>query len=127
MVAVLCAVIGNDASAQEPRKGGILRMTAPYGTTLTSLDIHTTPRAQDGIVAKAIHRTLYRWDSAANSPVLELAKDVTVSNGGLVHTFKLRDDAYFHNGRKMTADDIIWSYTRIMDGSKGFPGATLTA
>lgn len=123
MVAVLCAVTGHDASAQEPRKGGILRMTAPYGTTLTSLDIHTTPRAQDGIVAKAIHRTLYSWDSAANSPVLELAKDVIVSNGGLVHTFKLRDDAFFHNGRKMTADDIIWSYTRIMDGSKGFPGA----
>ena len=23
----------------------------------------------------------------------------------------------------MTADDIIWSFTRIMDGSKGYPGA----
>ena len=23
----------------------------------------------------------------------------------------------------MTADDIIWSYTRLMDGSKGYPGA----
>ena len=39
------------------------------------------------------------------------------------YTYKLRDDAYFHNGRKMTADDIIWSFTRIMDGSKGYPGA----
>ena len=103
------------AQAQEPRKGGILRMTAPYGTTLTSLDIHTTPRAQDGIVAS--------WDSTKNIVVLELAKDVSVSADGLVHTYKLRDDAYFHNGRKMTADDIVWSFTRIMDGSKGFPGA----
>ncbi len=42
---------------------------------------------------------------------------------GLTYTYKLRDDAYFHNGRKMTADDIIWSFTRIMDGSKGYPGA----
>ena len=111
------------AEAQEPRRGGVLRMTAPYGTTLTSLDIHTTPRAQDGIVAKALHRTLYSWDSSKNTPVLELAKEVTVSGGGLVHTFKLRDDVFFHNGRKMTADDVIWSFTRIMDGSKGFPGA----
>ena len=41
----------------------------------------------------------------------------------MVHTYKLRDDAYFHNGRKMTADDVIWSFTRVMDGSKGYPGA----
>ena len=46
-----------------------------------------------------------------------------MSEDGLVYTYKLRDDAYFHNGRKMTADDIIWSFTRIMDGSKGYPGA----
>ena len=122
--AVVFSLLAPDASqAQTPRKGGVIRLTAPYGTTLTSLDIHTTPRAQDGIVAKALHRTLYSWDSDKNTPILELAKEVTVSSGGLVHTFKLRDDAFFHNGRKMTADDIIWSYTRIMDGSKGFPGA----
>jgi peptide/nickel transport system substrate-binding protein len=106
-----------------PRKGGVLRMTAPYGTSLTSLDIHTTPRAQDGIVAKVLHRSLYAWDSVKNVPVLELATDVSVSPDGLVHTFKLRTDAYFHNGRKMTADDLIWSYTRLMDGTKGYPGA----
>ena len=54
-----------------------------------------------------------------NKLVLELAKSVTVSDDGLVYTYKLRDDAYFHNGRKMTADDIIWSFTRIMDGTQG--------
>src|SRR6202022_438907 len=26
-------------------------------------------------------------------------------------------------GRKMTRDDIIWSFTPIMDASKGYPGA----
>ena len=56
-------------------------------------------------------------------PVLELAKSVTVSNDGLTHTFKLRDDAFFHNGKKMTADDIIYSFTRIMDGKRGFSAA----
>ncbi|MBC8932230.1 ABC transporter substrate-binding protein, partial [Escherichia coli] len=59
----------------------------------------------------------------ANKPVLELAREVTVSGDGLVHTFKLRDDAYFHNGRRMTADDIIWTFTRLMDGAKAYPGA----
>ena len=112
------------AEAQDtPRKGGTIRMTAPYAASFGSLDPHTTPRAQDEIVGKALQRTLYNWDSAKNKLVLELAKSVTPSADGLTYTYKLRDDAYFHNGRKMTADDIIWSFTRIMDGSKGYPGA----
>lgn len=111
------------ANAQEPRKGGTIRMTAPYAASFGSLDPQVTPRAQDDIVNKAMHRTLYNWDATASKLVLELAKSVSVSDDGLTYTYKLRDDAYFHNGRKMTADDIIWSYTRIMDGSKGYPGA----
>ena len=111
------------ATAQTPRQGGTIRMTAPYGSSFSSMDIHTTQRAQDEIFAKGLHRSLYIWDSAKGEPVLELAKQVTVSDDGLVHTFKLRDDAFFHHGRKMTADDIIWTYNRIMDGTKAYPGA----
>ncbi len=108
---------------QAPRKGGMIRMTAPYAASFGSLDPHVTPRAQDDIVNKAIHRTLYNWDTANAKLVLELATSVSVSDDGLIYTYKLRDDAYFHNGRRMTADDVIWSFTRLMDGSKGFPGA----
>ena len=112
------------AEAQDtPRKGGTIRMTAPYAASFGSLDPHTTPRAQDDIVSKALQRTLYNWDSKDGKLVLELAKSVTPAEDGLTYTYKLRDDAYFHNGRKMTADDIIWSFTRIMDGSKGYPAA----
>jgi peptide/nickel transport system substrate-binding protein len=112
-----------DAEAQTPRRGGTIRFTAPYGSSFASLDIHTTNRSQDEIWARAIHRTLYSWDATNNKPVLELAREVSVSADGLVYTYKLRDDAYFHNGRRMTADDIIWSFTRLMDGAKAFPGA----
>jgi peptide/nickel transport system substrate-binding protein len=121
--AVTIALAGAAQAQETPRKGGTIRMTAPYAASFGSLDPHTTPRAQDDIVGKALHRTLYNWDTANNKLVLELAKSVTPSEDGLTYTFRLRDDVYFHNGRKMTADDIIWSYTRIMDGSKGYPGA----
>ena len=123
IVAGLGLALSATAEAQTPRKGGTIRMTAPYGSSFTSMDIHTTPRAQDEIFAKALHRSLYIWDSAEGKPVPELAKEAVVSGGGLVYTFKLRDDAYFHNGRKMTADDVIWTYNRIMDGTKAYPGA----
>ncbi len=123
LAALLAAFAVGAADAQTPRRGGTIRMTAPYGASMGSLDPHVTPRAQDDILGKALHRTLFNWDSANKKLVLELATSVTASADGLVHTFKLRDDAYFHNGRKMTADDIIFSYTRIMDGSKGYPAA----
>ena len=84
-------------------------MTAPYGTSFSGLDMHATPRAQDDIYGKVVHRTLYNYDSDEGVPVLELAKSVAVSNNGLTHTFKLRDDAFFHNGKKMTADDVSYS------------------
>ena len=122
-IAVWGVGTANAQQQETPRKGGTIRMTAPYAASFGSLDPHTTPRAQDDIVNKAIHRTLYNWDSKDGKLVLELAKSVTPSEDGLTYTYKLRDDVYFHNGRKMTADDIIWSYTRIMDGSKGYPPA----
>jgi len=121
--AAAIAGAGIAEAQQTPRKGGTIRMTAPYAASFGSLDPHTTPRAQDDIVNKALQRTLYNWDSANGKLVLELAKSVTPAEDGLTYTYKLRDDAYFHNGRKMTADDIIWSFTRIMDGSKGYPAA----
>jgi len=122
LAAAAIAVAGAAQAQETPRKGGTIRFASPYAASFGSLDLHTTPRVTDEIVGKAINRTLYNWDSANNKLVLELAKSVTASADGLVHTYKLRDDAYFHNGRKMTADDIIWSFTRIMDGSKGYPG-----
>jgi peptide/nickel transport system substrate-binding protein len=120
---LLGAGVADAQQAQTPRKGGIIRMTAPYAASFGSLDPHVTPRAQDQIVNQAIHRPLYTWDTANNKLALELATEVKTSADGLVHTYKLRNDVYFHNGRKMTADDLIWSYTRIMDGTKGYPGA----
>ncbi|MBF9234594.1 ABC transporter substrate-binding protein [Microvirga alba] len=122
-ISALALSISGGAEAQTPRVGGTIRFTAPYGSSFANLDIHTSNRAQDEIYAKAIHRSLYNWDSEGNKPVLDLAKSVDISADGLVYTYKLRDDAFFHHGRKLNADDIIWTFTRLMDGAKAYPGA----
>ncbi len=124
LIATLAAaVFATSAEAQTPRSGGVVRMTAPYASSFGSLDPHMSGRSQDGQVFMTIHRTLYTWDSAKGEPVLELATEAKSSAGGTVWTFKLRQDAFFHNGRKMTADDVIFSFTRLMDPGKGFVGA----
>ena len=37
------------------------------------------------------------------------------SHDGLVWTFELRKDVKFHHGREVTADDVVYSFTRILD------------
>jgi peptide/nickel transport system substrate-binding protein len=111
------------AQAQEPRRGGTIRFTAPYGASFVSNDSHVSHQIQDEIFTYALHSMLYKWDAKNSKPALDLARSVTVSPDGKTYTYKLRDDALFHNGRKMTADDVIWSYTRIMEGAKNYPGA----
>ena len=63
----LALTMSGVAEAQTPRKGGTIRLTAPYGSSFANLDIHTSNRAQDEIYAKAIHRTLYNWDLPTTS------------------------------------------------------------
>jgi len=44
--------------------------------------------------------------------VPDLAKDWEISNGGKTYTFFLREDAKFHNGKPVTAQDFKWSLER---------------
>ena len=41
-----------------------------------------------------------------------LAERWSISTDGLVYTFCLQADATFHNGRKVTAEDVLFSWHR---------------
>lgn len=110
------------AQDAQPQTGGKLKLVAPYGSALQSLDPHATYESQDMAVSKAFHRSLYNWNSATNSVVLELASEVTPSEDGKTFTYRLHDNVFFHNGRQLVADDVIWSYSRILA-----PGSSLSA
>ncbi len=45
---------------------------------------------------------------------LELAESVDISEDGLTYTFKLHP-ANFHNGRAVVADDVVFSFNRLVD------------
>lgn len=53
-----------------------------------------------------------------------LATSWTVSDDALTYVFELRDGVKFHNGRTMTAEDVVYSFDRIMDESTGSPQAS---
>ncbi len=114
MIAMLGIFMCSLASA-EPRQGGTLVFIAPYGGDVFSLDMHRTGNTQDHIVGQNLNRSLYKWDAEKSLPVLDLATSVEKSADGLTYTYKLRENVKFHNGRGLTADDIIYSYNRIMN------------
>ena len=78
------AALAQDAT---PKDGGKFVFTAPYGGSITSLDITATPHTQDEIVAKAINRSLYKWNSESGKPELDLAESVETTDDGLVLRF----------------------------------------
>ncbi|MCP4118755.1 MAG: ABC transporter substrate-binding protein [Desulfobacteraceae bacterium] len=111
LFACLCFLPGSSNAA---KSGGQFNFIAPYGGDLSSLDPHKTNRTQDYIVIMNIHRSLYKWSAEEGKPVLALADSVKVSPDRLTYTYELKKNVKFHNGRTMTADDIIWSYERIL-------------
>lgn len=60
-----------------------------------------------------------------------LTKSWEVSEDRLTYTFHLRDDVFFHDdpafengkGRKLTAGDVVYSFSRIIDARTASPGA----
>ncbi len=47
----------------------------------------------------------------------DLAESYTISNDGLIYTFILRDDIYFHDGEKVTTDDVEFTINKIQDST----------
>jgi peptide/nickel transport system substrate-binding protein len=105
------------------RAGGTFHYVAPYGGDLLGLDAHKSTRIQDFLVMTSLNRSLYSWEPGVNKPKMELATKADVSADGKVWTFKLRDDVKFHHGRKLTADDIIFSYNRVASPATKSPSA----
>lgn len=53
--------------------------------------------------------------------VPDIAKRYSISDDGTVYTFTLRDDAYFHDGYPVTADDVIFTVGLIQDSNLKSP------
>lgn len=96
----------------QPRRGGTYRAALPWSPrTLDpafSTDIYSVTLIQQ------IFDGLVQFDQNL-SVIPALATTWKVSNDGLKYTFALRQDARFHNGRQVTAEDFIYSFTRILD------------
>src|SRR5215813_13340250 len=121
-MAALILIAGSPLAADAQKKGGILKV-GNLGEP-PSLDAHWTTATITETLTNHIYEGLYSLDKD-NKPAPMLAESHTVSKDGLVYTFKLRQGVKFHNGKEMTAEDVVASLNRW--GKQSNYGKTLYA
>ena len=97
---------------------------------ITSLDpVYARNQANIWAVSQLYNSLLELDDSLRVRPAV--ASRWQVAEDGLTYTFFLRDDVYFHDddcfpggrGRRVVADDFIYSFSRLLDPRLSAPGA----
>jgi oligopeptide transport system substrate-binding protein len=106
---------GAQISAQE-REGPVSSGTyrRPLGNDPQTLDPARISDTYGRSVSQQIFDGLVQYDQSLTiKPALALFWRAT--RDGLTWTFELRKGAKFHHGREVTADDVVYSFTRILD------------
>jgi len=78
------------------------------------------PNTQNNLNTKWVWYQVYEglvyYDHLEQEVVPKVAESWTVSDDDLTYTFTLRDGVKFHNGDAVTADDVVFSFERAMEG-----------
>ena len=107
-------------SALTPQRGGTL--TVAVAADPDGLDPHKTVAAATFQITRNIYDTLVQTDEKGRL-VPDLALRWAPSADGLQWTFTLREGVHFHNGRLMTADDVVYSFQRLLSPATASPRA----
>jgi peptide/nickel transport system substrate-binding protein len=109
VLAAVVVLVAGAGAQEQPRPGGVLK-AAMIGEP-PSLDLHTTTATITQQITWHVYETLYTFDKNF-TPIPMLAEGHTIGEGGRVHTIRLRKGVRFHNGKEMTAADVVASLTR---------------
>lgn len=84
------------------------------GSDPESLDPHKARSIQSGDILRDIGEGLLAY-SASGELIPGAAEGWTVSDDGLIYTFKLREAARWSNGDALTADHFVYAFRRLVD------------
>lgn len=118
--------LANRAAAATPKKGGMLTAGLGHGATTDTLD---PGRLEAGfLIPLALGVNGYLTEIDSNSSVQpSVAESWEASPDAKVWTFKLRKGVEFHNGKSVTAEDVIASINYHRGDDSESAGAPLVA
>jgi peptide/nickel transport system substrate-binding protein len=108
--------IGGEVSVAPAKSGGTLNVA--FQNEWAGLDPHTVSSYSSYQILNNVVEGLTFYDDNLNL-VPWLAESWEQSEDGLTWTFKLREGVKFHNGREMTAEDVKWSFERLINPETG--------
>lgn len=125
--AIGCTSSSDTASPTAPgsvsvKKGGTLRAAISGGSSADTLDCQSAITSIDFARILQLNEPLIGFaNNAQLTPIL--AEELTPNSDATLWTLKLKSGITFHNGKPLTADDVIYSFQRIVDPKAPLPGA----
>jgi peptide/nickel transport system substrate-binding protein len=130
-VAAACGSSGSSSEATSsapaagtPNKGGDLMVGIVGGSAKDTADPHVGSYEPDIAIQYIMYEGLTKWDFDAQLQN-QMAETVEPNADGSVWQFKLRDGMLWHDGKPVTADDVVFSMDRIVDPKDPKAGAAL--
>ena len=115
MTAALCGAAAQDS----PKTGGSITIAISQDLD-QSLDPHTATSAGKREIFFNIFEGLVKADPEGDfHPAL--AESYEISEDGTTFTFHLREGVLFHNGSKLTAEDVVYTLDRCRGAETGTP------
>jgi peptide/nickel transport system substrate-binding protein len=115
-----------------PHRGGTLRVGMTGGASSDTLDSQAIVENLDVARTCQLNENLCTYNADAQVELV-LAEEVTPNADGTEWTIRLRPGVTFHNGKDLTAEDVIFSFRRIanpkhpLDGGAGLAPVDLTS
>jgi peptide/nickel transport system substrate-binding protein len=116
----------NESASKTPRRGGRLRLGIVDGEQAGNLDAHKPLTTGSTIRGFALYSKPWEW-SEEMTPRLALAEEVQPNQDASVWTIRLRKGLEFHNGKSITADDLVFSVLRLTDPELASPYSYLVS
>lgn len=114
------------AQDEKPRYGGRVRLGIVDNDPTGELDVHKPTGLGSIIRGFALYSKLWEW-SEEMVPRLALAEEAEPNKDASQWTIRLKKGLEFHNGKTITADDVVFSAARLTDPELASPYASLVA
>ncbi len=128
LVSTCLIACGNQSSSDKTIGKKIFRYNESAG--ITSLDPAFSRNIENIWACNNLYNGLVQMDDELNIEAC-IANNWEISEDGKTYTFYLKDNIYFHDhelfkdgkGRKVVANDFVYSFNRIIDSKVASPGA----
>jgi peptide/nickel transport system substrate-binding protein len=110
------------SSLKNVRRGGTLRVGVAGGGADDSIDAHIPAVVPDIARVFQLYEPLAGRDTNSDFELV-LAESIEPDKKAQSWTIRLRDGITFHNGKRVTADDVLFSLRRIIDPKDPKTGA----